>query len=77
MLHCDGKCVLAKKLKQEENKDQQNPERKMENKNEVLSSKSFFTVPLFVSIKLNKKYFEFSDTRVFDISPLIFHPPCC
>jgi hypothetical protein len=41
-LQCKGKCQMLKKLKQEEKKDQQNPERKAENKNEVLSSKSFY-----------------------------------
>jgi hypothetical protein len=34
-LHCNGKCHLAKKLKEEERKDQENPERKLENKAEL------------------------------------------
>jgi hypothetical protein len=42
-MHCNGKCQMMKKLKQEEKKDQNNPERKAENKNEIVSSKSFFT----------------------------------
>ena len=43
MLHCNGKCQMMKKLREEEKKNQQNPERRAENKNEVLSSRSFFT----------------------------------
>lgn len=34
-LKCCGKCHLSKKLKQEDNKDEGNPERKLENKAEV------------------------------------------
>src|ERR1043165_5604310 len=41
-MHCNGKCQMMKKLKEEEKKDQQNPERKAENKNEVTSSQSYF-----------------------------------
>ena len=43
MLHCNGKCQMLKKIRSEEKKDQENPERRAENKNElVLSSKSFY-----------------------------------
>lgn len=34
-MHCNGKCHLAKKLKEEERKEQENPERKIENKAEL------------------------------------------
>ena len=40
-MHCNGKCQMMKKLRQEENKDKQNPERR-NNYDEVLSSKNFF-----------------------------------
>jgi hypothetical protein len=36
VLHCNGKCQMMKKLKQEESRDKQNPERKNAGKNEVL-----------------------------------------
>lgn len=42
-MHCNGRCQMMKKLKQEDKKDQQNPDRKSDNKDEVVvSSKSFF-----------------------------------
>ncbi len=41
-MHCNGKCQMMKKLQQQEKSDQGNPERKMENKIEVISAKSFF-----------------------------------
>ena len=42
MMHCNGKCQMMKKLQEEEKKDGQAPERKLENKVEVVSSNSFF-----------------------------------
>ncbi|HWC54758.1 MAG TPA: hypothetical protein VG676_14310 [Chitinophagaceae bacterium] len=75
MLHCDGKCVLAKKLKQEEHQDQQNPELKLSSKNEALSSISFFIHAFSMESLHTKDYFVFSDNRTFDSSPSIFHPP--
>ncbi|HJV20688.1 MAG TPA: hypothetical protein VJ552_12465 [Sediminibacterium sp.] len=69
---------MMKKLQQEEKKDQENPERKVENKNEVLlSSKLFFssvTLPvkcLIVKIKYPSQANGKSIDRSFDI----FHPP--
>jgi hypothetical protein len=34
-MHCNGKCQLKKQLSEEDRKDQENPERKSENKNEI------------------------------------------
>ena len=76
MLHCDGKCVLAKRLKQQENKEQQNPELKLSAKNEVLSSRSFFISPFFTQPLLNKNYFISSDNRTINMAFTICHPPC-
>lgn len=76
-MHCNGKCQMMKKLKQEEKKDQQNPDRKLENKSEVtLSSKSFFAsfdiVPL---IQQSISYSELSSDRELKMPRSIFHPP--
>jgi hypothetical protein len=76
MLHCNGKCLLAKKIKQEENKDQQNPERKLENKNEIISSQSFFVTVLYISSQEKYKISVLSESRVTDYSCDIFRPPC-
>ena len=40
-MHCNGKCQMMKKLEQEEQKDQDNPERKSENKNEIFFANAF------------------------------------
>jgi hypothetical protein len=76
MLHCDGKCQLAKKFKQEENKNNQNPERKPENKNEVFFSQSFFPTACNFAIVFSQQYFILPGGKPIDKSSLVFHPPC-
>jgi hypothetical protein len=79
MMHCNGKCQMMKKIKQEEKKDQENPERKAENKNEiVLSSKSF--APLlpklsYLEITTKLQYPQAENGYSFNPSNSIFHPP--
>jgi hypothetical protein len=76
MLHCDGKCQLAKKLKNQEKKEQQNPELKLENKNEVISSRSFFMIDLATPAPCYSHYFNFYAAKPVDRSFTVFHPPC-
>jgi hypothetical protein len=75
MLHCNGKCQLAKKLKQQEKKEQQNPELKLENKNEIFSSRSFFMIRVQIPTCYLAAYPDFSETKPIDRSLPIFHPP--
>lgn len=74
ILHCNGKCQLAKKLKQQEKKDQQNPERKLENKNEVIFYSNFTNNFPFLSIARHC-YFHYSEDDIIDFSFPVFHPP--
>ncbi len=76
-LHCNGKCQLAEQIKKEEKKDQQNPERKLEFKNEItLSSKSFFTTSLFVLQETDgKDYPDAIAYATIEMPRFIFHPP--
>jgi hypothetical protein len=77
VLHCDGKCQMVKKIKQEEKKSQQNPERKMENKNEVISSRSFFTTLEYKIPPSKSIAFSFYKAGRLTRRPsAIFHPPC-
>jgi hypothetical protein len=74
--HCNGKCQLQKKLNQEASKDKQNPERKNENSNEVISSKTFFAsldLPFRTIIK--NQYLIASAGTPVDKSLQFFHPP--
>ena len=76
-MHCNGKCQMMKKLKQEENKDKQNPERKLDSKDEVLSSKSFYALVPFKFIPLKKEYPSLSTGSAIEMPRSIFHPPGC
>ena len=75
MLHCNGRCQMMKKLKQEENKDKQNPERRNENKNEVVSSSSFFASIQHPISKNSFEYIILNNKSVQDIPSDFFHPP--
>ena len=75
-MHCNGKCQMMKKLKQEQKQDQQNPERKSENKVDVLSSKSFYcnaitALPLIAT----KATAVEKDYPLASMSYAFFHPP--
>jgi hypothetical protein len=74
-LHCNGKCQMMKKLKQEEKKDQQNPERKADNKDEVISSKSFFASVNQIALVSKIHYNFFNNNSVQDRTSDFFHPP--
>lgn len=68
---------MSKKLDQEEKKDQQNPDRRGENKYEVLiSSKSFFPEITHPKLSVNSSYPGFISS---ELSPgalrELFHPP--
>lgn len=76
-MHCNGKCQMMKKLKEQEKKDAQNPDRKAENKNEnILSSKSFFINELATFIPQQEKEFpRLPVAKEIKIARSIFHPP--
>lgn len=74
-LHCNGRCQMMKKLKQEENKDKQNPERRQDNKDEVLFfSKSQITLQYYnPCVVIPYPVFIISPTT--HISLAFFKPP--
>ena len=74
-LHCNGKCQMMKKLRQEENKDKQNPERKSDNKEEVLSFKSFSETIHIYPIKIKTTYPLSISSKAIDMPRSFFHPP--
>jgi len=74
MLHCNGKCQLAKKFEQENKKEQQNPGRKLESKTQVIFLTSIrVDLPSIQSYQYN--YFSFSENPTKEFSCPIFHPP--
>lgn len=74
-MHCNGKCQMMKKLKQEENKDSQNPDRKNEVKTDLLFFDQIKTQFNYQRI-LNKRQFPIVQYKLTqDISVDFFHPP--
>ncbi|MBL0134994.1 MAG: hypothetical protein IPP79_13920 [Chitinophagaceae bacterium] len=76
-LQCNGKCQMMKRLQQEDNKDQQNPDRKMENKGGVdISSKSFFSAYLSNPYSIIDTFYSIHQAGApVEYSNTIFHPP--
>ncbi|MBK9568634.1 MAG: hypothetical protein IPO53_01015 [Chitinophagaceae bacterium] len=72
----NGKCILAKKMKQQEKKEQQNPERKLQNKSEVSSSLSFFVTALVTPFSAYPAYPALANITTIDWPSSIFRPPC-
>lgn len=76
ILKCNGNCVLMKKMKQEEKKEQDAPPVKLEIASIVLSSRSFFATaeaPVFIS---NTRYSIAGNSgKPVDRAAAIFHPP--
>lgn len=76
MMHCNGKCQMMKKLKEEEKKDQQAPERRGENKNEVVSSASHFDSVLVWQNSVQTSFeFYYHPLSPQHSAADIFHPP--
>ena len=74
-MHCNGKCQMMRKLKQEENKDSQNPDRKNEVKTDLLYFAQI-KQQIAYQIILNKKVFPLVQYKLTqDISVDFFHPP--
>ena len=74
-LKCGGKCQLMKQMKAEEEKEKQLPNLKLDGKEILLSSKSFFATiirPLSSSILQHSSHYE---GALKEYHPSIFHPP--
>lgn len=75
MMHCNGKCYLSKKIKEQEKQDQQVPV----SKNEQFSIQPFFVPAPFILANAGReirvKYFIRNDHAIASVSSAIFHPP--
>jgi hypothetical protein len=75
-MHCNGKCQLEKKINTGDTNDKQTPERKIDNTNEVLSSKTFFTSVEILFKSLSKEKYIIINTGIpVDRASGFFHPP--
>ena len=75
-LHCNGKCQMIKKIKSEEKKEQQNPERR-DNKNEIVL---YITSPDLIRHSFTYKqrvtaYSFLSDNKEIKMPRSLLRPP--
>jgi len=74
-MHCNGKCHMMKVMKQEQKKDQDNPERKAENKFELICTDCRQTTytPAFIITAIS--YPRLKETIYAGFFTASFHPP--
>lgn len=74
-MHCNGRCHLMKKIKQEEKKDQDNPERRAENKFEIITATFQPASIAPVRTVSDMEYPVFQESICTDFASSFFHPP--
>lgn len=75
MMHCNGKCYLSKKLKQQEKQDPQAPVPKYERFDVVLYFAPSYNAPQNSLSKVKNKFFIKDENLVSSFPSSIFHPP--
>jgi len=75
-LHCEGKCVMMKKMIEAEKKDQQSSQPKLEIKNDVFISGNVTSLFIGLSIYAKKNLFgKLAGESSLGFLQSIFHPP--
>lgn len=74
-MHCNGRCHMMKKFKQEEKQEQDNPERKAENKFELICA-AFHTDAITPAVIISAIQYPVLQERICtDYAASLFHPP--
>lgn len=75
-MHCNGKCQMTKKLKEEDNREKQNPERRVQNQNDFfISNRPAFALAI-PQFNIGKKNYPIMVGKVtIDRPHTIFRPP--
>lgn len=77
-MHCNGKCQMMKKLKQEDKKDAENSERKAENKNEVITMQQITEQAFYPVMILLQKHFPITKAaKTIKMPRRLLRPPIC
>ena len=74
-MRCQGKCQMMKKLEQQEKDNQSYPERKMENKQEVLACEAIQQSGFTAFSISTLPFVDRAIGKVIDISSSLLHPP--
>lgn len=73
-MNCNGKCLLMKKLKEQEKKEQQAPERKMDIKVDYAYTRSLFILKPIEATVVSHYHFS-RENLLHGHCDNIFHPP--
>jgi hypothetical protein len=76
-MKCDGKCYLCKRLKKENKKDQDNPERRAENKLEIVIDQQVYDMPPLAHSIAQARYPHYYEAICDCYTAACFHPPQC
>jgi hypothetical protein len=74
-LKCEGKCYLCKRLKKEDDKNQQEPDRNPLNKFEIISGWTAFNINHPVIVLAPAVYTSFQEKAIGTFSDDLFRPP--
>ena len=77
ILKCNGKCQLAKKILEKQKQEEQTPEQKLENKNQVICFKSYFAILPAQNVSLPAVFPLYPVALLPSVQAMrIFRPPC-
>ena len=77
-LKCNGKCQMAKKVQDEEKKEQKNPGIKLDLKSEICTIYSFILLQSFPPVTIDQEYSLCHIPAIKNgFDSRIFHPPIC
>lgn len=74
-MKCEGRCYLCKKLKKEQKDNQENPERKTDNRSELVLERPVFGVPPVFALIISTQYPSFDEAICDEYTARFFHPP--
>lgn len=76
-LHCNGQCVMAKKLKEAEEKEKKNPDRKAESQSDFYIFRQNVYIALFHAFydDRQKEFPVLADPTTIDRPHFVFRPP--
>lgn len=77
LLKCNGKCQLAKKIQEEEQKKQEEAQKGAPKADYLLSSRHFFPQLEFIKIKASNSICLAIPGEEIKMPRTLFRPPCC
>jgi hypothetical protein len=74
-MKCEGRCYLCRKLKKDQKDSEESPERRTDNRSELISEQTVFEAPPVFSQTISIQYTHFDEAIVDEFAATFFHPP--